>query len=1199
MIASHSGWYICGEEYNGTNPDYPVNPLIGRKVAVPYCPTPKGYNITAQNAKPVIEQNAISNFTRHYRSAPGYTCPGSSFDFTVTTTRQLFEYCPYGYDLRISDGTTGPAGFFCKRLAPVEDRCELYTGNPLSIGTGLKHQVEDDYTDNRKGHLKLQRHYVSERWGEPGLFGANWHSSYDRAISWHGDSPALVTVNRENGIKRHFIRQADGGWKSNTDSLETLLETPTGWTYITTEPATESYDVAGQLQSIGYIDGTVLNLTYSGGVLEKVQSSSGEALVFFEDPEDGDTLIDAVSDDTGREWKYFYDINSNLEFVVRPDGTPGDDGDNPVRQYVYEDANFKYALTGIIDERRLRYATFGYTNSQYNRGTAVSSYHGDSVNPVEQVSIKTHDDTYAGDGTIVRTVTNSKGQDTVYTVIDVNGVALPASIAGPGCATCAGGNSTYTYYPGTTNLWEKTTNGITTEFGDYNASGNAGYMIEARGTAEERRTVYTYDPRYFGKKATVTVPSVYSGSNKVTTYTYDDYGNRTSETVSGFQPDGTPVSRTIAWEYNGPLHQLSKIDGPGEDAGDSTVLRYYPDDPGEGNNRARLREIEDANAVLTRRDIQYTATGKVASEQRPNGLSLSYTYYPGNDLLETLTASSDAQSRIIYWSYLATGEVESITTGYSSPAATTLRLGYDAARRLTRITDGLGNYTEYTLDSEGNPVTENIHDSGGALMKAVSLTFDAYNRIDVFSQANESVDYDYAADGTLDRRIDGYGIVTGYRYDALKRLTQTIRNPGGWQTDTADTATAYSYDAADRLTRVLDPVNGTTIYVYDDLGNLFSQSSPDSGLTRFRYDAAGNRIQQTDAKGQVITYTYDASNRMTGLDAPGIDEDVTYRYDGCIKGEGRLCELTVAPASANQLVVDYRYTAFGEVASHQGASYGYDAAGRVQSITYPSGSIVTYTRDLNGQVTRVDLDRDGQVQTLASAIQHAPFGSVTRLTLGNGLSVSKELDQAYRAASTRLDGLLDETYRLDAAGNLAEILDNRVAGHDRAFGYDELGRIRMYDEGEAVSGGGPQPPPPPDGLLFSSPPAFLATIQSLNNEASHPPGVPSKPWLTAAVSGLAAGGVNIALERAEAAPGSVSMTETIGYMAMGNGVAGVFSASDGQPVAYEALISSDSITGWGTCKTVSLSGNYSTPPLIIASPASRDGGDGGWLRRCA
>ncbi len=718
--------------------------------------------------------------------------------------------------------------------------------------------------------------------------------------------------------------------------------------------------------------------------------------------------------------------------------------DTTIRQYHYEDVNFPHLLTGITDERGIRYATYQYDE----QGGVIASYHANDVNRI--------DISYVDSNT--RILKNSTNETTTYAITQQLGVALVTNISGPGCSTCGTGNTSYQYDPANNNLLSKTENGVTTEYGNYDAKGQYGYKIEAKGTPEEHRTDYTYDNRFYNKITSITEPSVFPGNQKITTYTHDDWGNRTSETISGFDPVGNPVSRTTTWQYGGdgtpecdavPLHQLCRVDGPRTDIEDITWYRYYPNDSSiPVGSRARLKEVEDANGVLIRSNIKYTATGKVASEDRPNGLRLTYSYYYGNDRLESLTETDTAtgESRTTRWTYLPTGEVESITQGDGTPEAVTLYFGYDDARRLVRVTDGLGNYIEYTLDTEGNRLAEKTYDTAGTLKKAITQTFDPYNRLDTTAQANESVDYDFAPNGTLDQTTDGRGVITDYSYDALKRLVSATQDPGGTDPATADTAVTYGYDPAGNLTSVTDPVGGNTTYAYDDLGNLVSRTSPDTGTTSFRYDEAGNLIEKTDALGQVFTYSYDALNRLTRIDAPGTADDIEYVYDRCAKGVGRLCRVSTADGA-----VHYAYDAFGDITLHQAVRYEYDAAGRLQALTYPSGARVSYSYDAAGQVTQVDFQHGSLTRTLAQGVTHAPFGPVTAFTYGNGLTFSQSLDTAYRSLRRTVPGILDLDYTstgypegYDANGNLL-VRRDLVAGADTGFAYDALNRLDTAD----------------------------------------------------------------------------------------------------------------------------------------------------------
>ena len=530
-------------------------------------------------------------------------------------------------------------------------------------------------------------------------------------------------------------------------------------------------------------------------------------------------------------------------------------------------------------------------------------------------------------------------------------------------------------------------------------------------------------------------------ANKVTTNAYDNFGNKTLETIDGFDPAGNPVTRTTTWQYLGPLNQLSFMDGPRTDVNDYTTYRYYPNDATQPiGTRARLKEIEDATGVLIRSNIQYTLTGKVSSEARPNGLSISYTYYAGNDRLATLTESSGTQSRTTKWTYLATGEVESITTAFGSPDATTLTFGYDDARRLISLTDGLGNHIDYTLDTEGNRLEEITFDSTGALKKQLTQTFDIYNRLDTASQVNEAKNLDFAPDGTLDLETDGNNTVTDYSYDALKRLTQTVQDLGGTDPTTANTTTGYGYDVADRLTSVTDPINGNTTYAFDDLGNLVSQTSPDTGTTSFQYDGASNVIQKTDAKGQVFVYTYDALNRLTGVDAPGTDDDITTTYDNCRNGIGKLCQVTYGAGFPNGSSVHYQYNSLGDLVGHQGLLFGYDNAQRLTTVDYPSGAQLRYFYDVAGNIDQVDYTVGGQTQTLVSSMVYAPLGPLTSATYGNGKLLTTNLDTAYRTIGINTPSVLERTYtQFDSNGNLLAITD--PLSSNSTHSYDALNQL--------------------------------------------------------------------------------------------------------------------------------------------------------------
>lgn len=96
---------------------------------------------------------------------------------------------------------------------------------------------------------------------------------------------------------------------------------------------------------------------------------------------------------------------------------------------------------------------------------------------------------------------------------------------------------------------------------------------------------------------------------------------------------------------------------------------------------------------------------------------------------------------------------------------------------------------------------------------------------------------------------------------------------------------------------------------------------------------------------------------------------------------------------------------------------------------------------------------------------------------------------------------------------------------------------------------------------FGTAPTVLAEVQTMANETAAVPGVSSSPWLTAAVRNATATGAQLALERSEAGAGSVTSSESIGYLAVRRGFSGTFSDASGT-VSYETLESGAVVQGW-------------------------------------
>lgn len=150
--------------------------------------------------------------------------------------------------------------------------------------------------------------------------------------------------------------------------------------------------------------------------------------------------------------------------------------------------------------------------------------------------------------------------------------------------------------------------------------------------------------------------------------------------------------------------------------------------------------------------------------------------------------------------------------------------------------------------------------------------------------------------------------------------------------------------------------------------------------------------------------------------------------------------------------------------------------------------------------------------------------------------------------------------------------------------------------------------------------AVLASIQTSNNEANPtdpPPGGASRPWLTARINNVtpsvgltnslgesvpaaAGGSFQIALERSEVNDIPLTAPETIGYIVFsGTGddpaLPDDFAVLDGGLAAAMSFRTPANITGDVISNPLPEQGLF-PQPLAVATVATRNGNDGGWLR---
>lgn len=980
-------------------------------------------------------------------------------------------------------------------------------GNPIDVLLRIKIQRETDFST--AGLLKLERTYRSDGFllpvgaGAPiEPFGPLWRSSYTRhlILAQKTSTTLVATLDRADG-QRFYFTQSGSSYVGDPDSpgsLTALYDAQSnviGWSYESREGEIESYDALGVLSRIDRRDGSFVTLNYDvSGRLSTVTDEHGRTLQFGYDNLNRTTSVTLPD---GNQLLYQYNVANAITSVQYPDTTS--------RQYRYENPNWLLSLTSIVDENGGVYATYTYDSN----GWPLSSTHAGGAGLVQVLA------------TYPTAYTDALGAQHVFTLQTIaNAWRLSAeTISCNGCASSLARSVTYdangnvasvTGYNGnqTTYAYDSTrfleTQRIeafgTSSARTTNTTWNAGFRVPDSRTvvnasnATESLTKWVYNTRGQVLSRCEIDPSVSSASS----YTC---GSSANAPVGVRQASYTYCEQAGVTAGTCPLVGLVlSADGARTDVSDVTTYAYYQTTDLSGcaalggtcHYLGDLYQVTNALGQTTTY-VSYDKNGHVTRMKDANGTVTDMSYHPRGWLLtRTVRANADGSASsgdaITTFAYDAVGQVTKIT----QPDGAYLSYTYDAAHRLTDITDNAGNTIHYTLDAAGNRTQEQTKDPTSTLTRALSRQYDQLSHLTkTLNAANAAVQIyqnpaeaaptgitytnGYDGNGNAIYSADANGIGTEQQYDGLNRLIKTLQDHAGTGT-TKDTVTQYAYDARDNLRSVTDPDGLVTSYTYDGLNNLSALQSPDTGASGYTYDAAGNRTGQTDARGVTSTYSYDALNRLTGIGYPTTSLNVSYAYDqanattGCASSypQGRLT--TISDSSGSTVycydrrgnVTSKKQTANGVVST---VGYAYTVADRVQSITYPSGAIVGYTRNALGQITAITYQANAtaSAQTLVASASYLPFGPLSQIGFGNGRSLSKTYDQDYaidKVVSSDPNGLIVDA-TVDPLGNLVNASSAVNANPPtQSYQYDALYRLTTSQTGAT-------PPSPLESYAYS------------------------------------------------------------------------------------------------------------------------------------
>lgn len=285
-------------------------------------------------------------------------------------------------------------------------------------------------------------------------------------------------------------------------------------------------------------------------------------------------------------------------------------------------------------------------------------------------------------------------------------------------------------------------------------------------------------------------------------------------------------------------------------------------------------------------------------------------------------------------------------------------------------------------------------------------------------------------------------------------------------------STLYSYGALDNLLQVNQGAQ-TRIYAYDGMGRSTDITTPEAGHLNFQYNVFNQVSQQTDARGVKTNLGYDTLNRLhtIGYDVSGASgvpatPGVTYNYgtSSAQNNNGRLQQILDGLGSET-----YSYDLLGRATQLQkvingttyNIGYGYNLAGELTSLTYPSGHVVQQSFDAIGRLCEIAPLTAGcgsAASPYATGYAYNPAFEATGLNFGNSVNATfgfsadrlQMTSLSYVKGTQTLFGL-NYFYKQDSTncpagatfnnGQIQCINDLVDSGRNASYTYDTLGRL--------------------------------------------------------------------------------------------------------------------------------------------------------------
>lgn len=429
-------------------------------------------------------------------------------------------------------------------------------------------------------------------------------------------------------------------------------------------------------------------------------------------------------------------------------------------------------------------------------------------------------------------------------------------------------------------------------------------------------------------------------NGKITTYAYDEL----SQPIATQDPSGGTSS--VQYDRNGDPTKVidaknqtatSEYDRSGlstktTDLEGSTTVGYDKD----GKATTISSTVNAENIGIT-----YDANNNVTAVQSNLTGNVNSTFNKNDSPVSVQTSSSN-----IALTYNQNGQVSQVSTQQNSQTLTT-QFARDTEGKIITINKPNGDTTFFSYDSSNRTTSVENRNKLRSLLSKYSYQYDKASNITALNDSKTGLTTTYVYDarnqltkegartysydpmGNRKTVVDASGTVS-YTYDTAGDSNRLLK-----VTYPTDQTIQFEYDANGNITKRIDSTAGTTLYYYDSDDYFTKAVLPNSTIVQYKYDkvlklriersetkpdgqmnitkfvySGDMLVSETDQTGKVIrSYAWDEGERLISVSIPnstGILQTFTY-----IKN---LKEDVVGLSDINgNLVAEYGYDAWGNI----------------------------------------------------------------------------------------------------------------------------------------------------------------------------------------------------------------------------------------------------------------------------------------------